>query len=255
MNRHQRIFTYGAIASITLGLCVGLGLKPWGGYAMAGGSYQKYSDRSLVEPNYGPETQPIAYSWGSQVPEYVTGTGRLRDRAAQRELAAYQAELDRREAVYQARLEERYRPQPVSTYRPGSRRTYTRPDTKPHYPSMSGDILAVPPRSEPQTSPGRGAQRLKVGVADDQGGGQVDNIIERPDPGPFVREARAEPRNVDRSVEFDNANGAQRADVRYTSQPPARVQPIAQTSVDAGHIARPIPLSEHIERTIGGGAG
>lgn len=241
----------GMAASAALGVAAGLVLMPHEqGPAGPSGPQLIYADRSANTRRISPDIGPLLAA-AAEASRYAVVYRPAAEPPS--DYAAYEPP----EPDYRPPLPEdlaAYAPLPVRTY-PAPRDLPPLP--APHYPSLDGDILALPARAdlEAQTALERGGESREIAIVNRQGRREIDHLAHRPDPGPALGEGGGERADIDRFAELDDAYGPHDPDVDDPRQAPARFQPVAQTRFDALDRSGGVTLSEHIQRTIGGGAG
>lgn len=187
----------GALAALLIGLTTGMAIKP-----QAGDTDENGKGPQLVYSTAHGDDNDRGEGWWSvrngPVGDWVYGTDWLHPKDPP--------------AVYETAWAE---PAPVelaptptvapAAYVPPTPTVYT-------VPSIHGDVRAVSVwRGE--TTPQDGGQRLEVSVRDDQGRGQIDDAAHRTDPRAQIDKAGAERAPLHRSVELDNPDRAQHANV------------------------------------------
>lgn len=224
----------GALAAIALGLTFGLAFKPWAsdfdgtkGPQLVMGPRMDAASADDNRPQYA------SYRPGP-TPWWVTGTYWRQERQPQpvfRDDVWRERGWDRPayepEPLY---ADARFEPYPVATHR------------APLYP-------------EPKANPDGAAKKREVFVADDQGRREIDDPAHWANPGAQFGEPPAKRPNLDRPVEFNDPYRAPNPDVYDAVEAPAGRETFAQGGFDPRNGDAPVTLREHIQRSLGGGAG
>ena len=221
----------GALAAIGLGLTFGLAMKPWASDFDSSGPQLVMGPRMPADEG---DSGPQYATYGSgPTPWWVTGTFWRRERESQpifaedvwRERGWDQPSYDYEQHYADARYEPA-----VSTYR-------------------------APLYGEPEAYPYSAAEKREVFVADDQSWREVDDPAHGADPGAKFGKPAAQDPGFDRGREFDDSYGPEHADVYDAAEAPAGRESFAQGGLDPRNSGAPMTIREHVERSLGGGAG